>query len=367
MTVVQQQQLAAARSAFAEGASLPETLLAAPLQRSWQRSREAGVQPAQPPFHAPLRSTPARLDDAQDRRLARCVQPELEQLWSAFGARGWTLFCANREGLVVAQRAHGFEDAPLLSPIQVGRRLAEADIGTTAPSISMADDVPALVRGNEHYLQCFAPVFCLSEPLHDLHGAVCGAIDITGLGERDPVLLQGYFRQAALASENRMFDGLQDVHLLAVQHDPRWLGSPLQGLLAVQEDGRLRAANRVARRLLGLPRRGPVPLVMLDELFQGASSSQRRRLLQAGPVLRVRIAEGSAVHVQHLRGPRRARIARAVVSDTPAPSAAAPLRDQQRAAARRAVHAANGNMSLAARQLGISRTTLYKLKGDGGV
>ena len=37
------------------------------------------------------------------------------------------------------------------------------------------------------------------------------------------------------------------------------------------------------------------------------------------------------------------------------------LRDQQREAARRAAQAADGNLSPAARQLGISRTTLYKL------
>jgi len=41
-----------------------------------------------------------------------------------------------------------------------------------------------------------------------------------------------------------------------------------------------------------------------------------------------------------------------------------PLRQQQREAARRAAQAAEGNLSLAARQLGISRTTLYKLLRD---
>lgn len=359
MTMVEQQQLAAARNAFAEGASLPDALLPAPLQRSWQRSRDAGVRPGQQPYYPSLHSSPGRLDHPQDRRLARCVQPELEQLWAAFGARGWTMFCANRDGLVIAQRAHGLEDASLLRPIEVGRRLGEAEIGTTAPAVSVADDAPALVRGNEHYLQCFASIFCLSEPLHDLQGEVCGAIDITGLGERDPGLLHGYFRQAALASENRMFGVLNDVHLLAVQHDPRWLDSPLQGLLAVQEDGRLRAANRVARRLLGLPRRGPVPLLMLDEVFQGASHSQRRRLLQPGPAHRVLHGEGSAVFVQQLRAPRRVRSATARKAPTASP--AQPLRDQRRDAARRTVHAADGNISLAARQLGISRTTLYTL------
>ena len=283
------------------------------------------------------------------------MRPELEQLWAAFGGRGWTMFCANRDGMVIAQQAHGLEDAPLLRPIQVGRRLGESVIGTTAPAVSLADDLPALVRGNEHYLQRFAPVFCLSEPLHDPDGRVCGAIDITGLGERDPSLLQGYFRQAALASENRLFSSLADVHLLAVQHDPRWLLSPLQGLLAVQEDGQLRAANRVARRLLGLPRRGPLPLLDLGVLFAGASAAQRRR---CNPVHRTGSGWARAVRstcsICRPRCAARRGTPRRASNTTGTPL----LRQQQREAARRAAQAADGNLSLAARQLGISRTTL---------
>lgn len=362
--VVGQQQLMAARAAFAEGDAHSLGVLPLPLQQSWLRSRAAGLQPWQEPVYRPLQGDDRHLFHPDDRRLARCVQPELEQLWAAFGGRGWTMFCANRDGMVIAQQAHGLEDAPLLRPIQVGRRLGETEIGTTAPAVSLADDLPALVRGNEHYLQRFAPVFCLSEPLHDLDGLVCGVIDITGLGERDPSLLQGYFRQAALASENRLFHSLSDVHLLAMQHDPRWLASPMQGLLAVQEDGQLRAANRVARRLLGLPRRGPLPLLSLEVVFAGASAAQRRRLLQPGVPHRVRLGEGSAVYLQHLRAPRgvsgRSRPSAAAANPGGAPG----LRDQQREAARRAAQAADGNLSLAARQLGISRTTLYKLLRD---
>ncbi|ARQ92156.1 Fis family transcriptional regulator [Stenotrophomonas maltophilia] len=362
-TTVGQQQLVAARAAFAEGDARSLDVLPLPLQQSWLRSRAAGLQPGQEPDYRPLLGDGRHLSHPDDRRLARCAKPELEQLWAAFGGRGWTMFCANRDGMVIAQQAHGLEDAPLLRPIQVGRQLGETEIGTTAPAVSLADDVPALVRGNEHYLQRFAPVFCLSEPLHDLDGRVCGVIDITGLGERDPALLQGYFRQAALASENRLFHSLTDVHLLAVQHDPRWLASPLQGLLAVQEDGQLRAANRVARRLLGLPRRGPLPLLDLEALFAGASAAQRRRLLQPGAAHRVRLGEGSAVYLQHLQAPRGA-LRRGAQQSAPTNPGAPQLREQQREAARRAVQAADGNLSLAARQLGISRTTLYKLLRD---
>ena len=354
----QQQALAAARQRFADGGTLAESLLAPSVRRSWERSRLAGVQPRQEPHYAPLASAHRRLEDPADRRLARCVREDLDQLWSAFGGRQWTLFCVNAQGMIVAQREHGLADVPVLRPIQVGRRLREIDIGTTAPACSLAEDAPALVRGNEHYLDRFAAVFCLSVPLHGLDGEVLGALDITGTGERDAELLHGYFRQAALSSENRLMLQHRPCHLLAVQHDARWLHSPLQGLLAIEEDGRVRAANRVARRLLGLPRRGPLPLLTLDALFAAASANQRRRLLQSGPAHRVRIGEDSAVQVQYLRGPLAAR---ARVTAAVGPAGAGPsLRARSAQQVREAVAAQQGNITAAARQLGISRTTLYK-------
>lgn len=355
----QQQVLAAARQRFAEGGALADALLAPAVQRSWERSRLAGVHPQQEPHYAPLARAPARLEDPADRRLARCVREDLDHLWAAFGGRQWTLFCVNADGLIVAQREHGLADVPVLRPIQVGRRLRESDIGTTAPACSLADDAPALVRGNEHYLDRFAAVFCLSVPLHGLDGQVLGALDITGTGERDAELLQGYFRQAALSTENRLMLEHRPCHLLAVQHDARWLHSPLQGLLAVEEDGQVRAANRVARRLFGLPRRGVLPLLTLDALFGGASVHQRRRLLQAGPAHRVRIGDDSAVQVQYLRGPLASRAGPGMAAQAPEARQHS-LRAHSAQTVREAVAAHQGNVTAAARQLGISRTTLYR-------
>ena len=145
-----------------------------------------------------------------------------------------------------------------------------------------------------------------------------------------------------------------------VQHDARWLGTPLQGVLAVGEDGQLRAANSVARRILGLPRSGALPLMSLDGVFVEASVHQRRRLLQAGPVHRVPLRADSALQVQYLRGPVRAR------ASTQTVAAASSLRVQGVQAVREAVAAHAGNLSAAARQLGISRTTLYRKLQQAG-
>lgn len=358
----QQQRLAAARQRFAEGGSLPAQLLAPAVLRSWERSRQAGVRPQQAPQYSSLAQRRLRLDDPADRLLARCVRQDMDDLWAAFGGRRWTLFCVNRDGLIIAQREHGLGDEAILRPIQIGRRVREIEIGTTAPSCALAEDAPALVRGNEHYLDEFSQVYCLSVPLHGADGDVLGALDITGIGERDSELLRGYFRQAALSIENQLIQQQRDCHLLAVQHDARWLGTPLQGVLAVGEDGQLRAANSVARRILGLPRSGSLPLMSLDGVFAEASVHQRRRLLQAGPVHRVPLHADSALQVQYLRGPVRAR------ASTQAVAVAAPssLRTQGAQAVREAVAAHAGNLSAAARQLGISRTTLYRKLQQAG-
>lgn len=359
-----QQQLAHARHAFAEGGPLPVHLLPPPLLRSWQRSRQAGIAPREAPLLQPRIARPPPPEHPDDRRLARCVQHELDRLWSAFGGRHWTLFCVNAQGWIVAQREHGLTDSPLLRSIQLGRRLRESNLGTTAPSCALADDLPVLVRGNEHYLDHFAHTFCLSVPLHGLEGQVLGALDITGNGDRNAALLLDYFRQAALSVENRLMLECRPCHLLALQHDPRWLHTPFQGLLAVEENGRVRAANRIARRLLDLPRRGPLPTLMLEGLFAAANVHQRRRLLQAGAARRVPVSEDRAVYVQYLRPPvpRRGSIA---IPEAARQAGQGSLRAHGTRAVHEAMQLHQGNISAAARRLGISRTTLYRKLQQG--
>lgn len=359
-----QKLLAHARREFSEGAPLPANLLPPPLLRSWERLREDGMQQREAPLLQPRVAHPPALEDNDDRRLARCAQHDMDQLWAAFGGRQWLMFCVNADGLIVAQREHGLTDSPLLRPIQVGRVLRETHLGTTAPTCALAEDAPTLVRGNEHYLDHFAAMFCLSVPLHGLEGEVIGALDITGVGERNPELLRDYFRQAALSIENRLLQECRPCHLLALQHDTRLLNTPFQGLLAVEENGRIRAANRVARRLLGLPRRGPLPELTLETLFAGASVHQRRRLLQAGPARRVCHSEDSAFQVQYLRAPVARRGSVAIPSSL-RDAGKGSLRAQGIQAVREAVDNYRGNISAAARRLGISRTTLYRKLQQG--
>ncbi|MGU7775746.1 helix-turn-helix domain-containing protein [Burkholderia sp. MR1-5-21] len=351
---LQHEHLSRARAAFAEGAALPERLLPEAVVRSWERSRSTGLKPWNAPSYETQCPAGKVREHPDDRRLVRCVRAEIEHLWAAFGGRDWTVICVNPHGMIVHQRHHPDSSQQLLRPLRVGRRIRETNIGTTAPSCVVVEDRPAVVRGSQHYLSEFDRVFCLSVPLHGLAGELIGALDITGLGERDPALLLAHFRQAAVAAENHLISEQQNCHVLRVRYDQRWEQSSMQGLLAVDGDGILQAANRFARRLLDLPAAGITSGLHINDVFSGARPTQRQRLLKPGAAQRVPLHNGTTVFVDLVRA---ARGAQALFGPAVGQRA---LREQTLQAVARALHTNDGNISATARELGISRTTLYK-------
>ncbi len=357
------------RARFAAGEPLPDTALPAGVARSWLRSRDAGLRPWQTARYEMQREHD---ESRADRRLYRCVAQEIEPLWAAFGGSEWTIMCVNPHGTVVHARRSPQCDDALLTPIVAGRRIVEPNIGTTAPSCVIHDGVETIVAGAQHYLDAFSRVFCLAVPLVGFDGEVIGALDITGTGRRNVAQLLEPFRHASLSAEQRLYAMLRDCHLLQVQYDPRWLGTPLAGVIALDGSGRVRAVSRPARRMLDLAPEGPAAPVELRQLFPGATPAQQRRWLTPSRTpQRIARGDGSHIWVRTVRAPlERATAARHadVLADAddvchaaPAvsPPASVSLREQSLDAIRRALDEHDGNVSAAARQLGISRTTLY--------
>ncbi|WP_244108481.1 helix-turn-helix domain-containing protein [Burkholderia anthina] len=355
------------RARFAAGEPLPETALPASVARSWLRSRDAGLRPWQTAQYDMLGE---HNESRADRRLYRCVAQEVEPLWAAFGGSEWTIMCVNPRGTIVHARRSPQCDDALLTPIVTGRSIIEPNIGTTAPSCVIYDGAETVVAGAQHYLHELSRVFCLAVPLVGFDGEVIGALDITGTGRRNVVQLREQFRHAALSAEQRLYAMLRDCHLLQVQHDARWLDTPLAGVIALDEAGRVRAVSRLARQMLDLAPAGPVAPYDLRQLFPGATPVQQRRLLTpARTPQRIARDDGSHLWVRTVRAPLdRAATARHadvlenvadVCNAAPAASPQASLHEQSLDAIRRALDEHDGNVSAAARQLGISRTTLY--------
>lgn len=375
-------QLHAARERFGDGEQLPAALmpnlLPESVARSWARSRDAGVLPRQAPEYELLKGARSVRESRDDRRLYSCVVDEIEQLWDAFGGDDWTIFCVNPQGTVIHARRSPACDDSLILPIIAGRRILESHIGTTAPSCVLHEGAEVTVSGGQHYLDQFECVSCLAVPLFGLHGEIIGALDLTGTGRRDLAQAKEQFRLATLAAEQRLFATLRGCHLLRVQHDPRWLATPLAGVLAVEENGQLRAASRMARRMLGLGQGGArLPQLALRDLFEDAPPALLNRLVQPrrGPQ-RIARADGSHLWLQYARAPLNRSTARrmgASLAAAPAETSSAlpraqanegersgaSLEEQTLGAVQQAMRDHHGNVAAVARQLRISRTTVY--------
>ncbi|HCE6398833.1 TPA: sigma-54-dependent Fis family transcriptional regulator [Pseudomonas putida] len=245
--ILDQQALDDARRRLLDGDSLPLGLLPPSIASSWERSRDVGLSP----WDRRLRSHSSHHElSGFDQNLAVCVKPEIDRLWGVFGGRDWTLFCVNAQGVIVYAKHAPMPDA--LNPLSVGKRVHEVDIGTTAPSCTLHDQRAMVIYGGQHYLKEFEQFFCVSVPLYGLRGELIGALDITGIGTRNAPAVLEQLKIAAMAVESRLYSTLEGCQIIALQFDPRLIGTPFQGLIAIDGDGIVQAANNTARNILGI-------------------------------------------------------------------------------------------------------------------
>ncbi|TWI45206.1 hypothetical protein IQ22_04655 [Pseudomonas duriflava] len=55
-----------------------------------------------------------------------------------------------------------------------------------------------------------------------------------------------------MAVENSLYSELVNTQIISLQHDPCLFGTPLEGLITIDSQGRITGANRAAQRLLGV-------------------------------------------------------------------------------------------------------------------
>lgn len=280
-----------ARRALWEGATLPSGLLPADVAESWKRSRDAGVSPWDKRLGVYFAIHD--LSDS-DLLLGKCAAPELERLWDVLGGSNWTLLCVNTQGVIV--HAKNSQVTSPLDSLVVGARIQESDIGTTAPGCTIFGQQPVVIAGGEHYLKEFENFFCVSVPLFGLRGEFVGALDVTGIGSKNSGAVLEQLTVAAMAVESRLYASVKDCEIIAMQFDPRFIGTPYQGLLAIDSRGVVQAANGVARKILGL--NGPLDAqgeLRWDEVFQSSSNK-----VSGAPDL-INLHAGASIYAQLLQ------------------------------------------------------------------
>lgn len=256
---------------------------------SWSRSaRVHGLDPAR--RARAERLTMAEFGQATERMapLIRAASPALDRLFQAVGGAGCCVALADAEGLLLDRRGTPADDATFAGwGLWTGVPWSEAAQGTNGIGTALAEGRALTIHAEEHFLSENTALSCTSAPLHDHEGRLVGVLDVSSCRAD---LAAGFLRLIAHAVHEAArrieIESLRlafpSARILLLPGDAQGTG----GALAVDDDDLVIAASRAARAHLGLPAglaANPVPAADLlggrGETLAGAEASLLRRAL----------------------------------------------------------------------------------------
>lgn len=248
--------------------------------------------------------------------LLRVATPVLDRLARAACEAGCAVFLSDAEGLVLEERMrdadrkafHGSNLAP-------GSDWSEGREGTNGIGTCLAEGRPVTVWRDQHFRSTNTGLTCMGSPVYGARGELAGVIDVSSARED---MSEGYARLVALTVQDAAsrieadlfrasFEGARILSTGALEETPQGVM-----LLALDRDDLVIGATRAARRQLGL-----------DEAQMGR--------VPATDLFGTKRDEGQGA-----------------------------LAEAQRAEMVRALARTGGNVSAAARDLGIGRATFYR-------
>jgi len=251
----------------------------------------------------------------------------------------------------------GFASRAAEVALRPGVSWKEASTGTNAIGTALAERRAIAVNGGEHFFSDHRVLSCAATPITDPRGALIGALDLTGPSSHGHGHALGLIRMAVDQIEHRLFRRhFQDCRLLRFHSDPAMLGTSREGVLVFREE-RLVAGNRRGLALAGLSWDA-----LDDALFETILSIEEQR--RDGLLLRlssgtVALGQWDASHASS------SETALDLVAQPASGQAATTLEERETAAISAALAAAGGNVSKAARQLGIHRSTIHRYRKQG--
>lgn len=344
------------------------------IQRSWQRCLASGHRPEKPVTFDAL--APAALKQARDanQALIDVARPLLMQLGQAIASTRYFAILTDARGVVVGSYGQIDRSDPRADLItRVGTDLSERNVATTAIGAALAELEPIWLHRGEHFFESNSVYSCAGAPLFGHHGQCIGMLDLTGIDAIERPELKHLVAQSARSIENALtidrIKGTRDI-LVRLNWPGRALGDDSDGLVCLNADGFVTAANQTARQML--PQLAPVQglgnigalkaahhssdvfAIGFETLFDAARSNASHHVLD------VPLWSGLRLDAVALRAGDKVSHSRSTQSPV---AARQPLKEIETALIRKAVDDARGNVLQAAKDLGVSRATVYRRLG----
>src|SRR6202171_3249146 len=234
----------------------PAELLSADIYDSWMRCISFGLDTLRPP--SPECVSPAILRQEQRRcSLVRGLAlAEMHTLHQQISGSNFMIALANADGLLLDIISdQSFNDASDAVSIRPGAVWTEQFCGTNALGTAAHLKRAIAVHGGQHFFSRYNNLTCVAAPIFAPDGELTGILDASSDCMSRQAHTQALVAMAATQIENGLFREHHRGNILIAFHNRgEYLHTLSAGLLAVDNEGRILAANRAAGILLhGLP------------------------------------------------------------------------------------------------------------------
>ena len=287
--------------------------------RSWRRCLlDHRLDPER--AEAPRVVSGAELRQACGRagRMLRHADPMLDQLHGLVSGLGYHVLMTDRSGIVMARRVpDGDETGCRKWFLWTGTNWSEAIEGTNGVGTCLIEQRPVTVHQSQHFRRRHTALTCTVAPLFDPAGQLVGALDASSF-RPDPTgrivpLVMAAIRDAARRIEKACFHACHPGQLiLALPEGPDDVSVPL---VALDADRRIVGVTHGARVALGLDRHAGIGTLALGDLLLDASAQEApsfaaaERSVVAGALVQ---AQGNVTAAARLLGISRATLHRKI-------------------------------------------------------
>jgi sigma-54 dependent transcriptional regulator, acetoin dehydrogenase operon transcriptional activator AcoR len=242
----------------------PERPIAAQLQlpgahvqsidQSHERCAALGLSRIGRPDHDPIGRSDLSLARERNQRLYAHAAPVMEMLAEQIVDTQSMIVLCDAAGTII----HSIGDDDFLAKaskvaLQPGVNWSEHAKGTNAIGTALVSESPTLVHADEHFMHANHFLTCSAAPILDPRGNILGVLDCTGDQRSFHHHTMALVKMSARMIENHwMNEDYRHVMRLHFHGRAEFIGTLMEGILAVSPEGKVIGANRGALDQLGL-------------------------------------------------------------------------------------------------------------------
>ena len=236
--------------------SLSADVLTPDIYDSWMRCISFGLDTRHPPPPEIVSMAVLRKEQERCSLTRGLALAEMHSLHQQIAGSNFMIAFATPEGILldfVSDRS--FEDASGAASIRPGSVWSEEFCGTNGLGTAAHLKRQIVVHGGEHFFSRYNNLTCTASPIFAPDGSLAGILDASSDCLSRQTHTQALVGMAATQIENGLFREKNRGNMLIAFHNRgEYLYTISAGLLAVDKEGGILAANRAARILLhGLP------------------------------------------------------------------------------------------------------------------